>query len=75
MKLYGKLGLHKWDTDLNITSTTVTANADDDGTDMFYGAGLQYILQDNLNARIGLSRYEFDGDDVDSINFGISISF
>jgi OOP family OmpA-OmpF porin len=75
MELYGKLGLHKWDTDLNITSTTVTANADDDGTDMFYGAGLQYILQDNLNARIGFSRYEFDGDDVDSINFGISISF
>ena len=75
LKIYGKLGLHKWDLDFDITSTNTSASADDEGTDMFYGAGIQYILKDNLNARAGISRYEFDGDDVDSINFGISISF
>jgi len=50
--LYGKLGVHMWDSKLSITSTTATANADEDGTDVFYGAGVEVSLA-NLKGRIG----------------------
>ena len=32
--LYGKLGVHNWDSKFGITSTTATANEDDDGSDV-----------------------------------------
>ena len=72
--LYGKLGVHNWDSELNITSTTATANADDDGSDVFYGAGIEVNLA-NLKGRVGYSLYDLDGEDVDSINVGLSYNF
>ena len=72
--LYGKLGVHNWKSELSITSTTATASADEDGTDVFYGAGIQVSLE-NLNGRIGYSKFDLDGDDVDSFNVGVSYSF
>ena len=72
--LYGKLGVHNWDSELNITSTTATANADDDGSDVFYGAGIELNLA-NLKGRVGYSLYDLDGDDIDSINVGLSYNF
>jgi OOP family OmpA-OmpF porin len=72
--LYGKLGVHNWDSELNITSTTATANADEDGSDVFYGAGIEVNLA-NLKGRVGYSLYDLDGEDVDSINVGLSYNF
>ena len=72
--LYGKLGIHSWDAKFSITSTTATASADDSGTDVFFGAGIQVSLE-NLNGRIGYSKFDLDGDDVDSFNVGISYNF
>ena len=72
--LYGKLGFHNWKSELSITSTTATASAADKGTDVFYGAGIQVSLE-NLNGRIGYSKFYLDGDDVDSFNVGISYNF
>jgi len=72
--LYGKLGVHQWDSELNITSTTATANADDDGSDVFFGVGLE-VNSANLQGRVGYSMYDLDGEDVDSINVGLSYNF
>ena len=72
--LYGKLGFHNWKSDLSITATTVTASADEKGTDVFYGGGIQVSLE-NLNGRVGYSKFDLDGDDVGSINVGLSYSF
>ena len=72
--LYGKLGFHNWKSELSITSTTATASADDNGSDVFYGAGIQVSLE-NLNGRIGYSKFDLDGDYVNSINLGLSYSF
>ena len=71
---YGKLGVHNWKSEFSITSTTATASADEDGTDIFVGAGIQVSLE-NLNGRIGYSKFDLDGDYVDSINIGVSYSF
>ena len=72
--LYGKLGVHNWDAKLSITSTTVSASADDSGTDVFFGGGIQVSLE-NLNGRIGFTKFDLDGDYVDSFNVGVSYSF
>ena len=72
--LYGKLGVHQWDSELNIASTNSTLNADEDGTDVFYGAGLEVNLA-NLQGRVGYSMYDLDGEEVDSINIGFSYNF
>jgi len=72
--LYGKLGVHMWDSKLSITSTTATANADEDGTDVFYGAGVEVSLA-NLKGRIGYSLYDMDGEDVTSLNVGLVYNF
>ena len=72
--LYGKLGFHNWKSDLSITATTVTASADEKGTDVFYGGGIQVSLE-NLNGRVGYSKFDLDGEDVDSINLGLSYNF
>ena len=72
--LYGKLGFHNWKSELSITSTTATASADDNGSDVFYGAGIQVSLE-NLNGRVGYSKFDLDGDYVNSINLGLSYSF
>ena len=72
--LYGKLGVHNWKSELSITSTTVTASADEDGTDVFYGGGIQVSLE-NINGRVGYSKFDLDGEDVNSINLGLSYNF
>ena len=74
LTLYGKLGIHMWDSKLSIASTTVTASADEDGTDVFYGAGVEVSLA-NLKGRIGYSLYDMDGDDVTTLNVGVVYNF
>ena len=72
--LYGKLGIHQWDSKLNIASTDSTFNADTDGTDVFYGAGLEVTLA-NIKGRVGYSLYDMDGEDVTSLNVGFIYNF
>ena len=52
----------------------LNANADEDGTDVFYGVGLEVNLA-NLKGRVGYSMYDLDGEEVDSINVGFSYNF
>jgi hypothetical protein len=71
---YGKIGLHRWTSTFSITGTTTTASADDSGTDIFYGAGIE-IGKSNLKGRAGYSIYNLDGEDVTTINLGLAYSF
>jgi hypothetical protein len=72
--LYGKLGVHRWDSKFSVSSTDTTASLDDDGADVFYGAGLE-VSMSNLKGRIGYSLYDLDGEDIDSVNVGFIFSF
>ena len=72
--LYGKLGVHQWDSKFSVSSTDTTASLDDDGADVFYGAGLELSMA-NLKGRIGYSLYDLDGEDIDSINVGFIFNF
>ena len=72
--LYGKLGVHQWDSKFSVSSTDTTASLDDDGADVFYGAGLELSMA-NLKGRIGYSLYDLDGEDIDTINVGFIFNF
>ena len=72
--VYGKLGLHSWDSELNVTAATGNGNVTADGTDIFYGAGIQ-VAFNNLSARAGYSVYDLDGWDIESFNAGLAYKF
>ena len=72
--LYGKLGVHQWDSKFSVSSTNSSASLDDDGADVFYGAGLE-VSMSNLKGRIGYSLYDLDGEDIDSFNVGFTFNF
>ena len=66
--------MHNWDSEYNFSVATANANVSDDGTDIFYGAGIQ-VAYNNLSARVGFTIYDLGGDDVDSINAGLAYKF
>ena len=72
--VYGKLGIHSWESTLSVNAATGSANVTEDGTDIFYGAGIQ-VAFNNLSARVGYTIYDLDGEDVDSINAGLAFKF
>ena len=72
--VYGKLGIHSWESTLSVNAATGSGNVTEDGTDIFYGAGIQ-VAFNNLSARVGYTIYDLDGEDVDSINAGLAFKF
>ena len=71
---YGKLGVHKWKSTFGVSSTTVTASEDEDGTDVYFGGGIELSF-DNLIGRVGYTSFDLDGDKIQSTNFGIALKF
>ena len=74
ISVYGKLGLHNWESTLSVNAATGSGNISEDGTDIFYGAGIQ-ANYNNLSARVGYTIYDLDGEDVESINVGLAYRF
>ena len=72
--LVATLGAHIWDVDANVTGTTVSANASDDGVDFFYGVGLKANF-DNISVGLNYNIYKFDSDDVKSMGIRVSAAF
>ena len=71
---YGKLGIHKWKSTFGVTSTTATASEDQDGTDVYFGGGLELKYND-LIGRIGYTSFDLDGEKINSTNFGLALKF
>ena len=72
--LYGKLGVHQWDSEFKVSSTDTSATLDDDGSDVYYGTGLEVAISD-FKGRVGYTLYDLDGEDIDSINAGFILNF
>ena len=74
VSIYGKIGLHNWESTFGVSVGTSSADVKADGTDILYGAGIEANFN-NLVFRAGYSLYDFDGDDVESINAGLAYKF
>ena len=73
IKPFAKFGVHFWDLDAAFSSTFGSASLSDDGTDIFYGAGVEVMATDTLSARAEFERFDFGGDDVDFLSIGLII--
>ncbi|GEM_PF-545911 len=73
--LYGKAGLHRWDTELTASSAASFAKADDDGTDLFYGIGANVGIGDQFFVRLEAEQYELDDWDVTNVSLSGMLAF
>jgi OOP family OmpA-OmpF porin len=69
-----KLGLHSWEADATVVSSTVgSATASDSGTDLFYGIGAQFNFNEKIASRAMFERFNLDDVSVDL--FSVSLIF
>ncbi len=69
---YVKVGGFYWDAE---TSVPGSGTSEDDGTDIFYGAGGEIMFTQNIGARLEYERYEFEDQDVDSASLNFLYAF
>ena len=67
LSIFGKAGIYDWESDVSVPILGVSA--DDDGTDIMYGFGLNYSVG-NWGIRGEWERFDAD-DDVDMISVGV----
>jgi OOP family OmpA-OmpF porin len=73
--LFGKLGLHLWDTELSEASSAGFGKADDDGTDLFYGIGANINATEKFIVRLEAEQYEVDDWDVTNVSLSGIFAF
>lgn len=85
--VYGKVGVYFWDLkatasasgSLTYKGTTYAANASasatDDGSDPYWGFGLNYRLNDRFSVRGEFTRYEVSDTDVDNLGVTLVVKF
>jgi OOP family OmpA-OmpF porin len=73
--LLGRVGAFNWDADVSASLGAAAASTDDDGTDLTYGLGAQYVFTDNAALRLEWERFDLDDDEVDMISLGVKWSF
>jgi OOP family OmpA-OmpF porin len=57
------------------TAFTVSASADDDGTDVYYGIGANYLITDQFSAGLQWNRFDIGGTDVDTFDVTATYRF
>lgn len=74
--VFAKLGVFTWDASFKIDLTTFgTETVDDDGNDLFFGAGFLFDVSKEVGIRAEYTRYDaFDGD-TDFLSVGVDVSF
>jgi len=69
--VFAKVGFIMWDAE----GTGVLSGTDDDGTDLAYGFGAQYMFNEQIGILGEWERFDFDGDDVDLLSAGVMMKF
>lgn len=73
---FGKLGIHSWDVDANLSGGGITVDADDNGTDAFFGVGASFAPTENVSLRLEYEAYLFDGsNDLGLTTLGLELHF
>lgn len=68
--VFAKAGFFLWE----VEGTGLAAGSDDDGTDLTYGVGAQYMFTDQFGLVGEWERYDSD-DDVDLLSLGVMFKF
>ncbi len=75
IKPFARIGIQHWEIDGSVTSTAGNADFSDDGTDPFYGVGVDVQLSDSIALRAEYEHYELDSEDAEFLAVGIRVSF
>jgi len=69
LHIYGRVGLHSWDSELDTSGSTHK----DDGIDSMYGVGVEYFLLGPIALGAAYHVYKMDDDDIK--NFSLTATF
>lgn len=70
-----KVGVHFWDVEYTVAASSLsTVTADDDGTDLVFGAGINFKIIEHLTIRAEWERFDTD-DDVDYFSGSLIFNF
>ena len=80
VNLFARAGIYVWDADASNSGTlTVGGNPvsveDDDGEDLYFGLGAEYMFSDHFGASIEYTRYDLDIGDADVFSAGLRYFF
>jgi len=67
VQVFGRLGFHNWDSTVNVSTATSSADVNDDGTDPYYGVGLSAKFNNGYVVEASYNTYETD-DDITSLS-------
>ena len=68
IELYGKIGVHAWD-------TSKQYGDNDNGTDLMYGFGADFSVTRNTKLGLSYMDYEVDSHDVETLGVNVSYEF
>ena len=72
---FAKLGMHNWDATSNISTSAGSVSLSDDGTDKFFGFGVNYSITETMSLRAEYESFEFDSEDVDNMSLSLITRF
>jgi OOP family OmpA-OmpF porin len=71
-----RIGLYRWDVKGRVfLNGAQVDSADDDGTDLYFGVGVQYVIAKQFHVGAHWARFDIDGDDVDVIELKVGFRF
>ncbi len=73
VELSGRVGVHSWN--LELSEAGFGTIFEDDGTDLFYGVGVNLGLASNLGLGAHYTVYDFDEDDASVLSFNLQFRF
>ncbi|MCF6283422.1 MAG: porin family protein [Candidatus Polarisedimenticolaceae bacterium] len=62
LEVFGKVGMFSWDATANVSDGVSSASVDDDGTDIAYGVGATYSINDHVGIRAEWEAINVDSD-------------
>ena len=70
-----KIGVNFWDIEYSVSASALsTRTADDDGTDVVFGAGINFNFIENLTIRAEWERFSTE-EDIDCLSGSIIFNF
>jgi hypothetical protein len=72
---YVKGGLHSWEAEAKVATTTASATATTDGTDIVWGVGAEYDMGEKTALLLGYDNFKLDDETVTFLHAGILFKF
>lgn len=69
--LFGRLGVVKWSVDSDASIGGQSGSGSDDGSDIFFGGGVEFGRSGPMSVRAEYAKYSFDDADLDSMSLSL----